>query len=772
MFRRRSHIVAWLLVSCCGLSSAGVPQARSGDDTERIEVSAEDSIEARRGGDTVEARGNVEIRRRESVFGADSVEIDRAKRRLRARGSVFLRDPAYRLRASGLEMDLADETGTILDAEVFIEDGNVSLSGTRVEKFAGQTYKVEDGLFTTCLCEDGTPPWRIGAREIRLGKDGKTAADDVTFYVYDVPVLYLPRAYFPHVTDRATGLLVPSLGWSDQAGTLYRQPFFWVLDKSNDVTLNLAVESETRVGFTGQYRTVFNASTDGRLDVSYFNERMRAVRSVKDREIADRTIPPDRWSVLLTHRHRQPSGWATFSDVALYSDSLAPRELMEFSDLNATERKLARTSRYNPSRLGFYWHESGMTLEGEMDYLQDLVQPQRQALHRIPHLAFSGTRRLGRRLDLGWDVAVTHYVRKELADGLRVDIRPEFTWPVTVGRYFGLATSVALRETLYRLDSVDGKFDAARNDFSGTFTRNRSRELVEIRSTLATSLSRTYDRNPGGWSRIRHVVEPAVEYLFIPATDQRDIPIWDPIDRINRRNLLTFSLTNRFWVKGGSDPLPVPGDGSAVERNRGAEPGMVARFAHARFAGSFDLDRARRGEDGLSNVDIGLGLSPTDNFDAVVGLGIDPGPWNIREASLGFGLFDAEPPETTAPDADFRRPNGFSLHYRHIRANPLSPLADHANLHLLPDCPGDPRCVQRGPLEGVHASGLLRIGDRLLLLYDGSYDGASGRLTRNQVGIKYLSRCRCWTFAAFVDMRTNPDRTLLSVKFNLPGLGS
>ena len=770
MFRWRWHIVTWLLVSCCGLSSAGV--AQSEDDTERIEMSAEDSIEVRRGGDAIEAKGNVEIRRRESVFGADSVEIDPSRRRLRAEGSVYLRDPRYRLQASGLEMDLADETGTILDADVFIEEGNVSLSGSRVEKFVGQTYRVEDGLFTTCLCEGGTPPWRIGAREIRLGEDGKAAADDVTFYVYDVPVLYLPRATFPYVAERATGLLFPSLGWSDQAGLLYRQPLFWALDRSNDLTINLAVESKTRVGFTGQYRTVLSATTDGRLDVSYFDERMRAVRPVKNSGIADPTIPADRWNVLLTHRHREPSGWATFSDLALYSDSLVPRELMDFSDLNATQRRLARTSRYSESRLGFYRHESGMTLEGELDYLQDLIQPQRQALHRVPHITFSGTRGLGRHLDLGWDVAVTHYVREEWADGLRVDIRPEFTWPVTVGRHFRLATSVALRETLYRLDSVDGKFNAARNDFSGTFARNRSRELVEIRSTLATSLSRMYDWNPGRWSRIRHVVEPAVEYLFIPATDQRDIPIWDEVDRIQRRNLLTLSLTNRFWRRGGPAALPVPRGGNAVDRDGGGEAGVVARFARARIAGSFDLDRARGEGDGLSNVDIGLGLNPADNLDVAVDLGFDPGPWNLREAALGFVLFDAEPPETSAPDRDFRRPSGFSLRYRHIRANPLSPLADHANLHLLPDCPGDPRCVQRETLDAVQASGLLRLTDRVLLLYDGSYDAASGRLTRNQVGIKYLSRCRCWTFAAFVDTQTNPDRTLLSVKFNLLGLGS
>ncbi len=787
MYPWRTRIATCLLAACCGVTAVAVDPARSDDEKERVEVSAEDAIEVRGAGDTIEATGNVEIRRRGTVFGADSVEFDRSRRTLRARGSVYLRDPRYRLQASGLEMDLADETGTILDADVFIEDGNLSLGGSRVEKFTGQTYAAQDGRLTTCLCEgDGTPPWRIGAREIRLGEDGRAAADDVTFYVYDVPVLYLPYATFPSVAERATGVLSPSFGWSDRAGLRYRQPFFWAVDESNDATVNLALESRSRAGVTGQYRAVLDARTAGRLDLAYFNERTHGVRSVEDERIADATVPADRWSVRLTHRHRAPSGWATFSDAALYSDSLVTRELMDFTDLDAGERRRARVSRSSPSRLGFYWHQSGslplplgegrgegsVTLRGELDYLQDLVQPQRQALHRIPHIAFSGSRRLGSGLDLGWDATVTRYVRERLADGLRIDIRPELTWPVTLGRHFRLASSVALRETLYRLDSVEGRFAAARDDHSAQFARNSSRELVEFRSTLSTSLSRVYDGKLGPWSRFRHVVEPAVRYVFIPSTDQRHLPLWDGVDRINRRNLLALSLTNRFWAKRGSDVPAVANDPAAGDRGGGGGPAIVTRVARARVAASLDLDKARKGSGRLSDLDIGLGVHPADNVDVVVGLGIDPGPWNLREAALGFSLFEAAPPDIRVPDRDFRRPNGLSLSYRHIRANPLSPLADHANLDLLSDCPTDPRCLERGPLDAVHASAVLRVADRLLLLYDGNYDGASGRLTRNEIGMKYLSRCRCWTVAAFVDLQTNPDRTLLSVKFNLLGLGS
>ena len=771
MLQSRSHIrkITWLLLLSWGiLLPVAVAQSQSEGDTERIDVSA-GSVEVGRRGDGVKASGNVEIRRGKTVFGADSVEIGRSARTLRAKGSVSLRDPRYRLEASQLEMNLEDETATLLDADVFIEEGHLSFSGSRLRKFTGQVYEVEDGRFTTCLCEDGTPPWRIGARELRLRREGEVVADDATFYVYDVPVLYLPYVYFPHLSQRTTGLLFPSFGWSDRNGLLYQQPFFWALDKSNDATVNFAVESKTRVGVTGQVRTVFNRTTDGRLDVAYFSERMRDVRVVEDGGLADPEIPTDRWSVLLTHRHRDPSGWATFSDAARYSDSLVTRELTDFSDLGSGAKKLARTSRYSASRLGFYRHHSGMTLEGVLDYQQDLVQPRKHTLHRIPHLSFSGGRGF-EPLDLGWDVRLTNFVREERADGLRVDIRPELTWPVTVGRYFRLATSVALRETLYRLDAVDGKLDAAQDGFTGKFKRNSSRELLEFRGSLSMSLSRAYARDGGVWNRIRHVVEPSVQYLFIPSTDQSGIPVWDGIDRINRRNLLTVSLSNRFWGARPAAGRPVPPDGDGGNRNDGGAYETVRQFALARIGVSVDIDRSRRGGDGLSDVDMSVRFNPADNLDIDFDLGLDPGPWNLQQAALGFSLFGAAPLETRAGDADFRRPNSVSLRYRHIRENPLSPLAEHANLDPAADCPGDDRCVEREPLNGLEANALLRLTDHVLLLYDGNYDGTEGRVTSNRAGIKYLSKCECWTFSASVDRKINPDRTVFAVKFNLLGL--
>ena len=771
MFLRRSYMATWLAACGWSLLAAAPVAAQSRDDAgERIEVSAEEAIEA--AGDTISARGNVEIRRGTTVFGADTVEVHRARRTLRARGSVRLDDPRYRLRAAEIEMNLDEETARLLDAEVFIEDARVRVRGSRVEKFAGQTWEVRDGLFTTCLCEEGAPPWRIGARRLRLQDGGKAVVNDATFYVYDVPVLYLPYASAPYLTERATGLLTPSFGWSRRDGLLYRQPFFWVLGESNDVTFDFAIESRTRVGLTGQVRTVLHRNSGGRLDFSYFNERMRDSGLADDASIADPTVPLDRWTVGWTYRHGSPSSSVLFSDAGFFSDSFAPRDLAEFAAAGADDSERLRTSRTSASRLGFHWPGRDMLLAGQVDYLQDWVQPQERALHRAPHLSFTGFRGLGRGVGVGWNMELTHYMREHGTDGLRVDVRPELTWRVPLARDFRMDSRVALRETLYRLDSTEESGAAAGVDSAAGPARNGSRELVEVGWRLSTALSRNYGWNVGRWSRMRHVVQPAVEYLFIPATDQSRLPLWDPVDRIRPRNLLTVALNNRFWGASGPRPGASPRGGEDATVDTRRPPPPVGPFARARVAASLDIDETRAGGDGLSDVAFGVRVDPASHVRASLELGMDPGPWKLQSAEVGFSLSDAAPVEAKVPDRDFQRPSSVSLGYRFIRANALSPLARHANLDLLADCPSDPRCNPRDPLNGVRAGAVLRATERVLLLYDGNYDGAEGRWTGNRLGFKYLSRCECWTMTLSVEQRTNPDRTGIGFKFNLLGLGS
>lgn len=776
------------------VTRSAAQQTGSAVSEEKIDVSA-DQLSVGNQGQTIEASGNVQIRRADATFEAESVKIDRATQDLQAEGSVSVDDPQYKLKASSMKMNLEDETATIRDADVFIERGHLTLSGSKLEKYVGQVYSIHDGLFTTCLCESGRPPWRIGAKEINIEKDGQGTIKDGTFYLYDVPILYLPYAVFPLQTQRSSGLLIPRFGSSTTDGFLYQQPFFWAFNKSNDATLNFTVESSSRIGAIGQYRTVLKQGTEAEIDASYFNETWRSDRSVKDPNLAAPGIPVNRWNVFGTHRNENKSGWITHSDIALYSDNLFTRELFDLFDLDFLQQKTVRTSRFSRAEVGVYRHWGGekseMKFAGRWNYQQDFIQPQPDTLQGTPHLSFTGRRQLwDTPLELGWRAAGVSYLREggtgvvkvgssgttvvKGTDGLRIDIRPELVLPLRLGRYARWTAKVALRETFYHLYYSGGKYDPVKNDYSATFARNSSRELAEIRWNLTSSIGRTFNWNGSRLEKIRHVLEPEISYLFIPFTNQSDMPIWDDTDRINRRNVMTFSLTNRFWGKRKSaGEVPRAADRQTeLIRNINETPqlGEMGRF---KLALSFDIDKARNGADSLSDLDMSARLTPVDWFIMGANLGLDPSSGDVNQAAVGFSVSDPRPIRRRVADRDFRRPSQLAVSYRYIKRNVLSPLTEDANLDLLTNCPdlANPKCAERDAVNQVRINALFRLTDRILILYDSSFDGVSGKFTSNRGGLKYLSACECWTFSISFNKLINPSRTDVRVRFDLLGLG-
>jgi LPS-assembly protein len=201
-------IVALLcVVAARGQAAQPVPRS----DTEQIDVSA-DSLSVGEGGTQIEAKGNVEIKRQQATLKADEVRVNRETNDMEAKGKISLDDPEWKVKsADSMQFNLEKETGEIQNGDVFIEQGHVSISGQKFKKFTGQTYHIDEGFFTTCLCESGASPWRISAEEIDLELEGTGFIKNGYFYVYDIPVLYLPYGFFPLRSERQTGFLFPKV---------------------------------------------------------------------------------------------------------------------------------------------------------------------------------------------------------------------------------------------------------------------------------------------------------------------------------------------------------------------------------------------------------------------------------------------------------------------------------------------------------------------------------------------------------------------------------
>jgi hypothetical protein len=213
--------------------------------------------------------------------------------------------------------------------------------------------------------------------------------------------------------------------------------------------------------------------------------------------------------------------------------------------------------------------------------------------------------------------------------------------------------------------------------------------------------------------------------------------------------------------------------------------GAIREMGRFRLALSYDIDKERNGGDSLSDLDMNLRLTPVDYFTLRVDTGLNPGPWQLTQAAVGFELSDPRPLDRRVLDRDFRRPNQLGVIYRFIREDFLAPLAEDANLVSPPpgdpDCTSlaladffDPRCGSGGEniLEQVTIRSLFHLTDHLLLLYNSNYDAKENRFTSNRAGIKILSQCECWSVGFSVNHTRNPDRTSFKFGFNLLGLGS
>ena len=777
-------------------ASSQVPGQQGG---EPIDVTA-DSLSVTDKGLKVQGKGNVELKREGMTLKADQLSVNRETQDMEATGNVSVDDPEWKIkRAERVQFNLEKETGEIEKGDLFIESAHLSASGRRFKKLGGQAYHIDEGFFTTCLCESGPPSWKISADEIDIKQEGSGVIKRGWFYIMDVPILYIPYAIFPLNTERQSGFLFPKFGISGRDGFQFQLPYFWAISKSSDATFSVDIETRSRLGFIGEFRTVLSKDTQIQFQGSYHNESMRnnANDSIKDDTIADPHIPTQRWSAVGSHRQGTNVGWQTYSDIAVFSDDLFTRELSRRFNLAFQDEKDLKSSRYGRSRLGFYRNWDDVQLEGQANYYQDFIQEDRHTFQRAPQILAKGRHMLGQTpLLLNWRAEGVSFVRRDGPDGMRLDIRPELVLPFSLSNYLYGALSVAPRATVYNLYQRRDSFVTLtpsgvvgaplRTKHTRTLAQNPTRALVEVTGRVGTSFGRVFDFGEGSSvQKLKHTVEPEVSYLFIPRTGQRDIPLMDGTDRINGRSVVTFALTNRIWGKFGQ---PAKSQDRDVEDVTTLGAGDIRELGKLRLALSYDAFNQKNGGDSLSDLDMNLRVTPVDYLALGFDAGLYPNNGRVSQAAALFSIYDPRPITRRVLDRDFMRPNSFDLAYRFINKTRFGFLAEDANvavesihLGLKPTArycglhTEDPRCVGRfgtDVLGQISGNLLYHATDHILFLLNSAYNIRDTHFAGVRAGVKLLSKCECWTVAFTLKQEINPSSTGFSVDFNLLGLGS
>jgi LPS-assembly protein len=676
---------------------------------------------------SIEAAGNVRVRRGETEIMSDRLRFNRKTEEAFAEGTVLLKDPSGTLKADSVLFNLSEETAKIVNGNLYIETNRFRLTGRTLEKFPGQRYLIREGEFTTCACALGPPPWKLTARELELTPDGRAIVRGATFRVLDVPVLYIPRAFYPVKKERQTGFLLPRLGGSSKDGFKLELPFYWAPTPSTDATLALSVQTETRTGFLAEWRQMFSRESQIESNLAFYNEGQRTNESKKEATgnltIADTHIPINRGSFASKTNIQLGAGWKSYGDIFLVSDDVFLRELHGFS-LDPDEERQTKTRRFSESRVGLWKSWDSYALSGLVSYFQDYVEDDDLTLQRLPSMRLFGAQSLfGTPIELRLRSEASHFWRETDATGFRGDFNPEIVFPVGYGDYFYGALGGQLRQTFYQLTRSEG---------------SANRTLGEFRGKVGTLFERVFQRPKGAF---KHTIEPEIEYLYIPSAKEGELPLFDEVDRIGRRNQFLFSVTSRILLRTPREPGPEVQEELPAEREETVRESLFLRISQ-----SYDFD-GQEGEksEKLSGIDLEAKWVPWNFASLGFTSVIDPKARKLSALSVTLSVSDPRKPPVPLYLAEMRRASQLDLSYRFVTDKALNEL--------------------NGGLR-------LKINDYLGLAAHSIYDVNHSRFLRNRGSVRIISRCDCWVLDLGFGRTTHPDKTEVLAQLTLAGLGS
>ncbi|MEQ8273282.1 MAG: hypothetical protein RMA76_08035 [Deltaproteobacteria bacterium] len=559
------------------------------------------------------AEGDVIVRRGDATLLADVVVFDERTGIATAEGNVTAIDGVSVLTCKKVEMKIPELVGGIEQGELRIKSKSgakdeLIIGAERMERLTPHRFEIEGGSFTPCDCgEDANPTWRIESSEASVDLQSGAWMKSSLFYVYEVPVFWLPIMYVP-LGSRRTGLLAPRPSNTPVTGPSIRLPFFIAMGPSWDSTIEAMYMSSRGPGLGLELRytpTTDSAGTWNLTNVLDFGDPDGEGGFSKTRSFADGE-PSPLFRTGLTGRHV-----TQFDPVKLHIgvDALTdPRFISDFG-----ESFLQRQVEWTRSRATVTHASDLYRIAATAQWLQDLrsrryADPDQRETSLfskdVPGAGATRQRVFELRLDAvpyalptpfpligdaGFSLAAFGARSRSLTRFARADFRPAVSAPIDI---MGLVVEpyVAARVTAWAGSTRDDSVAS-------------NRQAVLAGGRVFMELSRLYDD-------VFHVLRPSVEYRAVPWVSRRGDDVFETFDEIDllaevsqaRLRLQSELLRNRDGLRlAGLDvwfggDLGLPGGGSAgasevvVEPSAAIAPeGWPVRFG---FDGllAYDLD--------------------------------------------------------------------------------------------------------------------------------------------------------------------------------------
>jgi len=556
-----------------------------------------------RGENEAELSGGVEVRYRRLRIGAENIVVHRDTMTLEAQGDVVFDQGPRRIGAERADVDLATETGTFWNASAYAEPDQY-FQGEVVIKTGENSFEIRRGVVTSCT-GDPTPDWSIKVSSANIEIGGYARMRNSRLRMKKLPFFYVPYLIWPAKVDRASGFLIPNIGYSDRLGYQLGLAYYQTLGDSADLTFTLDGWETTYAGGGAELRYRPTEGTKGNL-AGYL--------------LSDRDAKQSEWRVLWNQSTSDlPWGLRGVISVNQYSDYDFYREFLR------SETENTRSYLYSNAFLSGNWGAQSLSMI--VDQRESFLGDGRTSTQRqLPELTYRVRKvKLGR-MPVYFSIdSKASYLSTQTDDRFdetygRFDAAPELTVPLRVAPWLSLAISGGGRFTWWgnsvpttatdpetgESQRVCGDRPAETGEFycGESLTRSYSDASVKI---VGPSFVKVFDSPGGAFSKFKHVIEPRFSYRYIGQFDeQARVPRFDEVDTFSTTEIGGFTLVNRVLAK--------PTD----ESRGGAFEMLSLELSQAySFRDDQPLERSRDGQQKSQRGPIygTLRLAPSKSFD-------------------------------------------------------------------------------------------------------------------------------------------------------------
>ncbi len=478
--------------------------------------------------------GNVRMSRADQKSISKTANYNSLSEALDLHGDVYYSEDELALHSNSASLDLAADKAKLRDVQFIAASSPLRGIAKTVYKESKTLTNYQDVAYTSC--RPGNQDWVIHTSDLKMDKvSGKGTAKNAWLEFKGAPVLYSPILSFPIDNRRLSGFMAPSFGSTKYSGIRLAAPYYWNIAPNYDATFIPRELTKRGVLLATKFRYLTEQSKGNvGLEVMPNDSQTNSARylgSIKN------------VSTITSNIHSN-------LDLNYVSDETYFAELgnaLSFSNFN-----------YLKSSADLTYAREGVSLSGNFVNYQSINTTANTA---VP-LPYQTLPRINLNLDHAFkfmplnttmENEYAYFQHKDLVNGQRINTRPSFSIPLANANSF-FTPKFSLQHTNYALSNLsttNSGLDA---------TTSPSRTLPIFSADTGVNFERGFNI---GNNEYLHTLEPRLFYLYVPYTNQQNIPVFDSAlydfnyysmfrensfsgsDRIQQANQITTAITSR-----------------------------------------------------------------------------------------------------------------------------------------------------------------------------------------------------------------------------------